>query len=179
MADELITVARFEFVPEAEAARMHLEGEGIRTFIADGGMVTADWFLGNAIGYVKLQVPASQAGRAREMLDGLRALKRQREGDETERREPAACLACGAELPVAAAACAACGWSYGAGDDVAQDDAAEDDEGGSDDEPATGMMDRLRSLRRPIFWLMLAPTLVMVGFGLIALVVMILSALIG
>jgi len=36
MADELVTVGNFQFLPEAEFAQMRLESEGIQAFLADG-----------------------------------------------------------------------------------------------------------------------------------------------
>src|SRR4051812_29394297 len=112
MNDPLVTLTDFRFVPQADLARMVLEQEGIPAFIADANTVTADWFLGNAVGYVKLQVAASQVEAALavlrnnpELLDGSR-----RTSDEDDDRDT--CLACGEVMSDAADECTACGWSY-------------------------------------------------------------------
>jgi hypothetical protein len=77
MADDLVTVARFQFLPEADAARAYLEGEGLRVFLADYETVNMDWLLGNAIGNIKLQVISSQADKALALLESIRAEKKE------------------------------------------------------------------------------------------------------
>jgi hypothetical protein len=66
--EPLVTVATFGVVGEAEAARLMLEAEGIECFLADAETVNMLWFASNAIGGVKLQVPASEATRAEQLL---------------------------------------------------------------------------------------------------------------
>jgi hypothetical protein len=179
MADELITVGNFQFVPEAEAARMHLEAEGILAFIADAETVNMDWFLGNAIGYIKLQVPAAQAAAARAALESMRTLHSQRAAASREGAEAPVCLACGAAFPVTQARCPACGWSYAAEQEevVPEEQAPAEEEGpGSADAPSP--MDTLRSLKRPFFWLLLSPFLLMAGILAFALLAWLVSALI-
>jgi len=113
MAGDLVTLATYRFAPKAEAARWVLEQEGIRAFVADTNLVMNDWFLGNAIGYIKLQVVSSQAEAA------LAILRRQpRLLDEAAPAEPqdegtAVCLSCGKPMPDDVDRCASCGWSYG------------------------------------------------------------------
>jgi hypothetical protein len=87
MADELVTVERYRFLPEAEAARMYLESAGIPVFLADGETVTMDWFLANAIGNIKLQVPSAQAETAGALLGRVREKQQQRRerGEDEER----------------------------------------------------------------------------------------------
>jgi hypothetical protein len=87
MADDLVTVATFEFLPLAEAARAHLIAEGIPAFLSDAETVYMAWSLGNALGYIKLQVPEAQAERARGILDhpeGNIAHAQEREQGQTE-----------------------------------------------------------------------------------------------
>jgi hypothetical protein len=67
-ADEPVTVAHYPFRPAAEAARLSLDAEGIPTFLSDAEIVDMDWLLGNALGWIKLQVPAVDAERATEIL---------------------------------------------------------------------------------------------------------------
>jgi hypothetical protein len=52
MNDKLVTVRTFQVLTEAELARMLLEGEGLRAFLLDSGIVNFNWFLGNAVGYI-------------------------------------------------------------------------------------------------------------------------------
>src|ERR1700730_9651413 len=86
MADDLLTVATFEFLPLAEAARAHLIAEGIPAFLSDAETVYMAWSLGNALGYIKLQVPEAQAERARRILDQAEENSTQeREQGQTER----------------------------------------------------------------------------------------------
>jgi hypothetical protein len=128
MNDPLVTLTDFRFVSQADLARMVLEQEGIPAFIADGNTVTADWFLGNAVGYVKLQVAASQVEAALailrqnpELLEGGR-----RSDDEEDDRN--ACLACGEIMPDEADRCSACGWSYESEESEAGDESDEQDD---------------------------------------------------
>ena len=64
MKQDLVTVATYRFVLPAEVARLALEQQGILVFVMDSNVVTTDFFLGNAVGYIKLQVPRSQADLA-------------------------------------------------------------------------------------------------------------------
>lgn len=65
---ELVTIATFDVPVHAEAARMRLDQEGIDAIVADANLVGADWFLSNAVGGAKLQVPAEDEDRARLIL---------------------------------------------------------------------------------------------------------------
>jgi len=116
MADDLVTVATYRFTAKAEFAKWALEQEGISAFVSDGNLVTADWFFGNAIGYVKLQVPRSQAEAALDVFDRNSGLL---DGPNTDEAEdaPDKCLACGEPLPNESDRCASCGWSYETGDE--------------------------------------------------------------
>ena len=64
MNDRLVTVATFWNSVEAELARGRLRDAGIRAFLADETMVGMAWYLGNAIGGVKLQVGDGDAEAA-------------------------------------------------------------------------------------------------------------------
>ena len=66
--DELVTVAAFPDVAEAELARERLELEGIQAFVADSQTVGTMPFLANATGGVRVQVDPRDADRAREIL---------------------------------------------------------------------------------------------------------------
>jgi hypothetical protein len=65
--DELVTVATFPDVAEAELAKERLESEGINAFVPDalaGGVMP---YLAQSTG-VRVQVKADDAERAREVL---------------------------------------------------------------------------------------------------------------
>src|SRR5262245_35757297 len=112
MPDDLVTVEKYQFLPEAQAAQLHLEEEGIVSFLADAETVNMDWLLGNAIGYIKLQVPRDQAQAALTVLEHKRAQTYARQQSESADASGEACLACGRKLPTNQPTCAACGWTY-------------------------------------------------------------------
>ena len=177
MAQALITVANYQFLPEAEAARMHLETEGIPTFLADAETVNMDWFLGNAIGYIKLQVPATRAEEALAARERMRGQRNERPVTASDLAGPPLCLACGAPLPVARSPCPACGWSYaGEGASAPEGQAPAGEEEPSAQEEATSFMDTMRSLKRPVLLLFLAPVFVMLGVLVLALLAWLLEA---
>jgi Putative prokaryotic signal transducing protein len=68
MTVELVIIERFPFVPEAKAARDLLTDQGIPAFLSDERTINVNWLLGNAIGYIKLQVPSDQVEKARSVL---------------------------------------------------------------------------------------------------------------
>jgi hypothetical protein len=94
-ADDLVTVDSFRVLPEAEAAKLHLEAAGIRAFLAESEAVDMDWLAGNPFWNVKLEVARGDAERAAALLGELRT--RWRESAETpEGSDSLVCLACGA-----------------------------------------------------------------------------------
>jgi len=110
MDSDAVTVGTFRFVYEAELARLHLEEAGIRGFITDAEVVNMDWFLGNAVGYVKVQVARHDAETAVAILAEklpVPSAAANAEDDTTT------CLACGTTLPPGDSTCPTCGWSYG------------------------------------------------------------------
>lgn len=108
--DDLVTVATFRFVHEAELAKLHLAEEGIQSFIMDAETVTMDWLLGNAIGNIKLMVAGNDFARAEAILD--RFIPKGRDAPEEPEVSDFACLACGTTILRDDAKCPACGWSY-------------------------------------------------------------------
>lgn len=121
MPEEFVTVATFTTLPAAEAARLMLETEGIPTMLGDAEMVSMDWLLGNAVGYVKLRVPSSRADAAAGLLEQVEAERRRRRAeaandtDEWPVSDAMACLSCGTAMPEEEHRCPACGWSYADG----------------------------------------------------------------
>lgn len=171
MKDPFVTVEQFEFLPEAQAVRMHMGSEGFQAQLLDAETVSTDWALGNAIGYIKLQVPRSQADAALAILENLRTLKKSRREAEAEELETTRCLSCNAELQPDQTTCPTCGWSYAAdgdlliSDDDQNEDAAADDPAGRQpapgpivDEPIS-VLDSLRLWKKPMVWLLLLPIL--------------------
>ncbi len=120
MSENLVTVATFSFPAQAEAARWVLEQEGLQAFVMDANVIAADWFLGNAIGYVKLQVPQDQAAAAVKILEAAPHLQNSPNAKAVDELAAELCLECGAELPPDADACAKCGWTYTEGERVAE-----------------------------------------------------------
>lgn len=71
--DILVTVARFSKPMEAQILRMRLEADGIPAVIADENMIRVNWFLSNALGGVRVQVPSRRLQEAHEVMAALRA----------------------------------------------------------------------------------------------------------
>ena len=68
MTEEMVTVAVFGSPFEAGMARSELESFGIPVFVADEFTIGANHFYSNALGGVKVNVPASYAEEARQIL---------------------------------------------------------------------------------------------------------------
>ena len=69
MSDELVTVATLNTPVEASMVRNQLEAEGIRAFLSDAETVGMVWYIGNAVGGIKVQVAESDVERAFEIFD--------------------------------------------------------------------------------------------------------------
>jgi hypothetical protein len=176
MPDDLVTIRGFEFLHEAEAARMCLEAEGIQAFLADAETVNMDWGLGNAVGYIKLQVPTSQSDRAAETLTRFVTAHA---GRAAMSDDAGACLACGADIPATSPRCPACGWSYAADEDVSPDKSTTDEDSAVGEAGIPSTTDRLKSLKRPVFLILLAPTFLGIGFLGIFILVKIILLFVG
>lgn len=110
MAEKLVTIASYTTAPEADLARYALEAEGIRCYLADVNVIQMNWFLGNALGFIKLQVSSDDQESALQILESLPkpiAPRRQREKQDSNQ-----CLSCGASMDEDADTCPACGWSF-------------------------------------------------------------------
>jgi hypothetical protein len=64
----MITVARFDTMPDAHIAKGKLEAEGIPCLLLDEHLVQTDWLYAIAVGGIKLQVPEAHAERALAVL---------------------------------------------------------------------------------------------------------------
>lgn len=68
MTDKLVTIGRYSTPLEANMAKLKLESAGIYAFVADEYTIGINWLYSNALGGVKVQVPASVVSEAREIL---------------------------------------------------------------------------------------------------------------
>jgi hypothetical protein len=109
-APKLVNVGSYVTINDAEFARMLLESEGIEAFIADATIVSMDWLLGNAIGWIKVQVESANEERARAILAAWQEEIRNR--PPPSETEAVLCIECGNEMPQGVAICPACGWTY-------------------------------------------------------------------
>ena len=66
---DLVNIATFATVMEAQLAQSRLEGEGIESFTSNDAAVGVMPFLGNALGGVGLWVAPENEDTAREILD--------------------------------------------------------------------------------------------------------------
>jgi hypothetical protein len=73
MPDSLVTVASYTTPVEAALVKNQLELAGVPAFLTNDAMVTMAWQYSNATGGVGVQVAASDAAQAREILEELRA----------------------------------------------------------------------------------------------------------
>lgn len=65
---DFITIRTFRDLSAAYVARAYLEASGIPCILRDENTIRTDWFLSNALGGAKLQVPSSYAQEADEKL---------------------------------------------------------------------------------------------------------------
>lgn len=65
-----VTLQTFDSVPLADLARVQLESAGIPCRLLNKEVVSMDWLLGNAVGYIPLQVPEDQLEAADRALGG-------------------------------------------------------------------------------------------------------------
>ena len=122
MSEKLVKVEKYGNVSEAELARVHLEAAGIPAFLANAQMVTTEWILGNAIGYILLEVPEDHAAAAVEVLDEFRAHHKLTVSQESLAPGETDCLQCGAVFEPGTSTCASCGWSYLGTEEVSPND---------------------------------------------------------
>ena len=66
-----VTIAQLTTGPEAHILRARLESEDIPAIVADEHLVTANWFLSNAVGGVRVRVPHSFAAQASDIVKAL------------------------------------------------------------------------------------------------------------
>ncbi|MCL6415712.1 DUF2007 domain-containing protein [Aestuariirhabdus sp. Z084] len=64
----LVTIARYSFPYEAQIARSRLQAQGVEAYVADEHTINMQWLYSDALGGVKVQVPAVDEVRARSIL---------------------------------------------------------------------------------------------------------------
>lgn len=94
----LVTIATFSFPHEAHLAKATLDAAGIPSFIADEHTINMQWLYSNAMGGVRLQVPAEFAAQAHEVLNEPVESVLMPEPEPEPEAEPAVCPACGGPL---------------------------------------------------------------------------------
>ena len=67
--DNLVTIARFFYLYEAEMLAAKLDAEGIEAFIPDAMTISMDPFMANTIGGIRVQVRATDLDNARTVLN--------------------------------------------------------------------------------------------------------------
>ena len=92
---DLVTVERFTNPLEAHIARGLLESEGIPASLGSEHHVWASWPISQALGGVRLQVPAEYVARSRDVLARWRRGEYQQALEEEQALEPDRCPACG------------------------------------------------------------------------------------
>jgi hypothetical protein len=96
----LVTIATFLTPEDAQVARLALQSEGIPSYLEGAEFVGNLWYLGNATGWVKLQVEKTFEHRAREIFS--------EEAKEAAIAVMRRCPSCGEEVPGNFAVCWAC-----------------------------------------------------------------------
>ncbi len=91
---ELIVLARYNDIPDAELARGELEANGIQSVIFDENTINAQWLYAQAMGGMRLMVRARDASTAAEIL-GLPPISAGELAQEAGETEEAKCPKCG------------------------------------------------------------------------------------
>lgn len=82
MDDTFVTVAQFTYSAEAQIFKGKLESGGIPVYMADNLTIDIDPLVSNALGGVRLRVPAEDAGKAKEVLASIREFSVDEKGEE-------------------------------------------------------------------------------------------------
>ena len=128
MDRHFVTIGDCQLLSEAEIYKVLLVQQGFEVFLRDAELANTNLFMGNAYGYIKIEVPNDQAEAAATFLRKLRDEHRAKHNADTDDDAAEVCLACGAEMTPTEATCQACGWSYGTSqeDQDRQEDQDED-----------------------------------------------------
>jgi hypothetical protein len=97
-SSELVVARAYSLPHEAHLACSVLHAAGLEARVADEHIVTADWFLSNAVGGVKVMVRAEDLTTARELLDQAAVVSNEDAPSQmldTQGSEEDACPRCG------------------------------------------------------------------------------------
>jgi len=131
----LVTIATFPTLLPAETAKLILAEEGIRSFIIDSNTVLADWFLGPALGWIKLQVADADAVTAATFIEKHPRLVANPSLNSSTIDDTLKCLSCGQPLAEDARSCPACHWTYSDGTSMIDDEPVTISSTNFDEEP--------------------------------------------
>jgi hypothetical protein len=84
MSDELVCVATFDKVHEAQLCKSQLEGAGIRAVLENEFALNANWLLSNALGGIRLHVTPENREAALQVLAQGRQLFHLAEGENMD-----------------------------------------------------------------------------------------------
>lgn len=111
MSEQYVTIERYDNAWHADLAQMRLEEAGIPVYLHNRNIVLFDAFLSNAVGSIKVQVPAEYADEAYELIASIRE-KIQYITDKPRPMDEDTCLNCGEPMAEDIDTCDKCGWSY-------------------------------------------------------------------
>jgi hypothetical protein len=114
MPEDFVPVAAYGTPLEADLAKNYLEAEGILVLLSDDATVGWFWYLGNAVGGIKLLVPRDQVERAAAVLAARpggqpESCVEAGQGAEASGTGGVACARCGARMDPDMDYCPACG----------------------------------------------------------------------
>ena len=72
MDEELVTIATSFDLVEAEMLRNQLEAQGFEVYLADENIIGVMNLLANAVGGIKIKVPATEAAEAEKFVEEFR-----------------------------------------------------------------------------------------------------------
>jgi Putative prokaryotic signal transducing protein len=101
--EDLVMIAKYGDSQEASLARAMLESQGITGLVVGGEINSTLWHLGSTISGVELQVPASEAARANEILESFLDTRQFQAKGEWN------CPSCGEEVDAGFEMCWSCG----------------------------------------------------------------------
>ena len=112
MPDGLVTLTAYVNAYEAHIAKACLEEAGILVFLQDAETAGLYWHMSNAIGGVKLQVPAGDVERAMDILAKAIPEAKKDPNLSSDDSEVSVCLSCGENMPNEVDQCPKCGWTF-------------------------------------------------------------------
>ena len=105
--EDLVTIASYGSPHEASIAKATLDAENIQAYLMGAEVANTLWYVGTALGGVKLQVAQRDADRATDVLGAIKST------DKSKSIAPWKCPNCGAEVDEGFEVC----WSCGTSDD--------------------------------------------------------------